>query len=272
MVYEASHITETFTSDLLSSVIALEGGHQIHEDLAVLRSFKRLGAVSMALTYECSTSWAQTENPYNTQFLDVEGITEFGLKIIEEMNQIGMMVDLSHSSLNARVLSLQASQSPTIFTAVGASSLCNSPPNVPDSLFKSISENGGLIMVPAWPPLICEWVAELWDSFRAGELSLGQLNTMYYSSNKTCTIDDMFKHIDYLVKNLGEDHVGIASNFDLNLNLTLKGASRVSDFVSITAAMVRAGYSETTVTKIIGGNYIRVWSINQHNAKEYNLE
>ena len=254
----------------MPGVISIEGGHQIHDDLAVLRMFRKLGAVSMSLTADCSTSWAETENPHNTQYSSVKGITEFGLTVIDEMNRIGMMVDLSSVSDSARTIGLQRSKAPVLFSQSGVRSLCNSPFNIPDSMIPSIMNNGAVIMVPLFPPLICQFAADIYDKYRAGTINLAALVQQYQTALATtpCGIEEVFKHVDYLKLKTGVTSIGISTLFDGNLGLTIDGLEDASKMLNLTARFVSAGYSEPEITKIIGGNYLQAWTVALEKAKE----
>lgn len=248
---------------LLPSMIAIEGGHQIHDDLAVLRMYQKLGAVSMGLTLECSTAWAQTGNPYNTQYSSVQGLTDFGVSVVEEMNRVGMMVDLSRTALATMTVALEVSEAPVIFSLSGAYALCNSSLNVPDSLFNTISQKGGVIMVPFFPPAICSWASVLYDRYRSGAISAGTLVQQYYAQLTTnpCGIEQVFSHVDYIKTKIGPSHVGLSTNFDFNLGLSITGLEDTSKLINMTARFVEAGYSENDITNIIGGNLLRAWTI-----------
>lgn len=275
MVNNPEVALEAFSADkAVPGVISIEGGHQFHDDLSALRMFRKLGAVSMSLTADCSTSWAETENPYNTQYSSVKGITEFGLTVIEEMNRIGMMVDLSRVSASARTIALQKSKSPVIFSQSGASALCNSTFNIPDTLFPSISHNGGVVMVPLFPPAICSFAAQIYDKFRAGSINSASMLQQYQDALATtpCGVEQVFQHIDYLRTKVGIARVGVSSLFDGNLGLTLSGLEDASRMLNLTARLVTAGYSEADITKIIGGNYLQAWTVNLEKAVEIQAE
>lgn len=263
----ADTASEIFSADkLLPSMISLEGGHQIHDDLSVLRMFKKLGAISMSLTAECSTAWAQTGNPYNTQYESVEGLTDFGLEVIDEMNKIGMIVDLSQTATSVMEIGLQKSDAPVVFSLSGARKLVNSSLNVPESLYKDISENGGLVMIPLWPPAVCSFASDLYNQFRAGSISSATLLSEYQAGASNCTIENVFAHIEEIKNNIGPTHVGISTNFDANLGLTVTGLEDASKLVYLTARMVKARYSEADITNIIGGNLLRVWASAEEKA------
>lgn len=267
MVYTEETAIEAFSTDKrILSMISVEGGHQIHDDLAVLRMFKKLGAISMTLTAECSTAWAETENPYNTQYESVEGITEFGLDVIDEMNKIGMVVDLSHTSTSAMEIGLQKSKTPVLFSLSGARSLVNSTLNVPASLYKDISEQGGLVMIPLWPPAVCSFASDLYNQFRSGAITSATLLSEYQTSAANCTIEDVFNHIEEIKNNVGVTHVGISTNFDANLGLVVTGLEDASKLIYLTSRMVKAHYSESDITNIIGGNLLRVWAAAESEA------
>lgn len=245
----------------LPSMISLDGGHSIHDDLGVLRMFHKLGVISMSLTAECSTAWAQSGNPYNAQYQSVQGLTEFGVQVIREMNRMGMLVDLSYTAPSVMQIGLQVSEAPVIFSLSGAGALANSSLNVPSSLYKEISKNGAVIMVPLWAPAICSYASELYDQFRSGAINSATLLQLYTSSTQSCTIEDVFLHVDHLKSKLGVSHIGISTNFDNNLGLSIKGLEDTSKLIYLTARFVKARYSEADISNIIGGNLLRTMSV-----------
>lgn len=275
LVTSSDSALEQFADDkLMPSVISIEGGHQFHDDLSALRMFRKLGVVSMSLTADCSTSWAETENPYNTQYSSVKGITEFGLTVIEEMNRIGMMIDISRVSASARIIALQKSKAPVLFSQSGANALCNSTFNIPDAIFSSISKNGGVIMVPLFPPAICSFAAQIYDKFRAGSINSASMVQQYQDARATtpCGVEEVFQHIDYLRAKVGIARVGVSTLFDGNSGLTITGLEDASKLINLTARMVSAGYSENDVTKVIGGNYLSAWTVTLEKAVEIQSE
>jgi len=135
-------IVEAHRRGLLASLIGVEGGHTIGSSLGVLRSFYSLGARYLSLTHRCDVSWAGSSASPAEQ-----GLTPFGKAIVREMNRLGMMIDLSHSSDATARDVLQVTRAPVIFSHSAARQLCNSTRNVPDDILRLVAENGGLIML-----------------------------------------------------------------------------------------------------------------------------
>nr|XP_022920929.1 dipeptidase 1-like isoform X2 [Onthophagus taurus] len=149
LVLTADGIKETHRKGKISSLIGVEGGHALGNSLAILRTFYNLGARYLTITHSCDTPWAKGSNSKNKQ-----GLSPFGLSVIKEMNRLGMIIDLSHTSVNTAKAALNASKAPVIFSHSCAFSLCNSTRNVPDDILRMVADNGGVVMVRVMMELI----------------------------------------------------------------------------------------------------------------------
>nr|CAH7713258.1 unnamed protein product [Callosobruchus chinensis] len=189
----------------IASLIGVEGGHALGNSLAVLRTFYNLGASVtlvdryLTITHSCDTPWATGQDSKTD-----DGLSEFGRSVVKEMNRLGMIVDLSHTSVNTAKQALNVSSAPVIFSHSSAYSLCNTSRNVPDDVLRLIAHNGGVIMVNFY--------------------------TYHVTCNKTATIQDVINHINHIRSVAGISHVGIGAGYD-GINMTPSGLEDVSRYI-----------------------------------------
>ena len=252
----------------IAAVLTLEGGHQIADDLAVLRMLSTLGIRSMTLTHFRNNNWADasTDRPRHG------GLTEFGRQVVREMNRLGMIVDISHVSDQTFQDTLAVTTKPVIASHSSCRALSDVPRNMTDDMIRALARNGGVISInfgagflnakdaAALRQRIGQAVAtqpdlsgRALDEFAAAEY-LREYSEM---SPAAATLDDALAHIDHVVKIAGVDHVGIGSDWD-GINTVPAGLEDVSKMPALTAALLRRGYTETDVRKILGGNLLRV--------------
>ncbi|KAF5276451.1 hypothetical protein FQA39_LY06520 [Lamprigera yunnana] len=229
LVKSSNEILEIHKQGRIASLIGVEGGHTIGNSLAVLRMFYNLGARYLTITHTCDTPWAHGSNSQGTG-----GLTPFGYTVIKEMNRLGMIIDLSHSSVHTAKAALNASQAPVIFSHSSAYSICNSSRNVPDDVLKLVAHNGGVVMVNFYNYLI--------------------------TCNETATIHDVIKHINHIRKIAGIDHVGIGAGYD-GINMTPDGLEDVSGYPKLLAELLSdPQWSLEDITLLAGKNILRVLS------------
>jgi len=230
MAYSSSDITNCFNNNKIGSLLGLEGGHSIDSSIATLRMFYSLGVRYMTLTHNCSTPWANCSNDILPP--GAEGLTSFGKQIVFEMNRLGMIVDLSHVSNATMQTVLDITLAPVIFSHSSVYALCNNTRNVPNNVLLRLPKNGGIIMIN------------------------------FYNYFLTCTQNastlDVVNHIDYVKNLIGVDYVGIGSDFD-GIDYVPTGLEDTSKFPNLVAELVKKGYSINDISKIIGGNLIRVF-------------
>ncbi len=252
----------------IAAVLTLEGGHQIADDLAVLRVYHRLGIRSMTLTHFRNNHWADasTDRPQHN------GLTDFGRQVVREMNRLGMIVDVSHASDKTFYDTLETTTKPVIASHSSCRALSDVPRNMSDEMIRALARNGGVISInfgagflnpedaEALRRRIGEAVAaepalsgRALDEFAASEYAR-EYDQMKPAS---ATLEDALAHIDHAVKVGGIDHVGIGSDWD-GINSVPAGLEDVSKMPALTAALFRRGYSEGDVRKILGGNLLRV--------------
>jgi len=252
----------------VAAVLTLEGGHQIADDLAVLRVYHRLGIRSMTLTHFRNNHWADasTDRPQHN------GLTDFGRQVVREMNRLGMIVDISHVSDKAFYDTLETTTKPVIASHSSCRALSDVPRNMSDEMIRALARNGGVISINFGAGFLNPEDAEglrrrigeavatepaltgrALDEFAAAEYAreYGQMKPA------AATLEDAVAHIDHAVKVGGIDHVGIGSDWD-GINSVPAGLEDVSKMPALTAALLRRGYSEGDVRKILGGNLLRV--------------
>jgi membrane dipeptidase len=250
----------------IASLIGMEGGHSIDNSLADLRMFHRLGARYMTLTHTSNTPWADsaTDTPKSS------GLSAFGEDVVKEMNWLGMLVDLSHVSPDTMEDAIRVSQAPVIFSHSDARALNDHPRNVPDNILQLLPKNGGVIMVTFVPGFVSPKVNE-WNKRQTAEQDRLKALTpndaagvkagvdKWTAANPApeATIGDVADHVDHIRKVAGIDHIGIGSDFD-GITQTVKDLDNVSTYPRLTAELLKRGYSEADLKKILGLNVLRV--------------
>ena len=250
----------------IASLIGMEGGHSIDNSLANLRMFHRLGARYMTITHSLNTAWADaaTDTPKNA------GLSSFGEEVVREMNWLGMLVDLSHVSPDTMADALRVTQAPVIFSHSVARALNDHPRNVPDDILKQMPKNGGVVMVTFVPGFVSPKVNE-WNKRQTAEQDrLAKLSTSSPDAVKAAmakwttanpapaaTIADVADHIDHIRKVAGVNHIGVGGDFD-GISQTVKDLDNVGAYPALTAELMRRGYSDADLRKILGQNVLRV--------------
>jgi membrane dipeptidase len=262
----ADDVERIFRSGRIASLIGMEGGHSINSSLGALRMFHQLGARYMTLTHNLNTPWADSATGRRQH----GGLTSFGEEVIREMNRLGMLVDLSHVSPETMEDVIRVSEAPVVFSHSSARALCDVPRNVPDDVLRMMPSNGGVVMVTFVPQFLSQQVAE--HSERAAKerarlqarhpkdaaaVQAGLDAWLRANPQPQATLDDVADHIDHVRKVAGIDHVGIGSDFD-GITSTPVGLEDVSRFPALTAELLRRGYSDEDVKKVLGLNVLRV--------------
>ena len=262
----ANDVEKVFNSGRIASLIGIEGGYSIDSSLGTLRMFYRLGVRYMTLTHSNNIPWADSA----TDSARVGGLTPFGKEVIREMNRVGMMVDLSHVAPSTMNDALDVSVAPVIFSHSSARALCDHPRDVPDEVLKRLQQNRGVVMVTFVPGFLSEEVRKFEslrtlertrlrglkgstdDSVRAGVETWGKTHP-----EPKATLAQVADHIDHIRKIAGVDHIGLGGDFD-GIESTPTGLEDVSKYPALIAELIRRGYSDDDLLKIIGGNALRV--------------
>ncbi len=263
VAWTASDVERIFRSGRIASLIGMEGGHSINGSLETLREMFRLGARYMTLTHSRNTPWADsaTDEPQH------RGLTEFGRQVVREMNRLGMLVDLSHVAPETMHDALDASKAPVIFSHSGARAVCDHVRNVPDDVLRRLRANGGVVMVVIFRPYTsgsyANWLQKRVEHRRSldvqgtGLADIDRQMELWDKANPApeATLEQVADHIDHIRKVAGIDHIGIGSDFDGGGGV--KGLEDVSKYPDLTAELLRRGYSEGDIGKILGLNILR---------------
>ena len=251
----------------IAILIGMEGGHVIENSLPLLRMYYDLGARYMTLTHFATLAWADAAGDDSTH----RGLTPFGRAVVGEMNRLGMLVDLAHVSDSVMAQALRISRAPIIFSHSSARALDPGVPrDVPDEILRMVPANGGVVMVNFYCPFVDSVTAD-WGRERAQAAAAARKSGADSAGIAAAlrawdrahpvpprpTIAEVADHIDHVRRVAGIDHVGYGSDFD-GMDCAPQGLEDVSDFPKLTAELIRRGYSDRDVEKVIGLNVIRV--------------
>jgi membrane dipeptidase len=262
LALSADDVERIAAAGKIASLIGIEGGVAIENDLAQLRAFARLGARYMTLTHNATLAWADaaTDKPSSG------GLSPFGERVVREMNRLGMLVDLSHVSPETMADAIRVSQAPVIASHSGAFARCPVPRNVPDDILAQLPKNGGVVMVNFFsrfvvpePALREKQVREELRKTHPDPADLDRAFAEWSAAHpRRGTVGDVVDHIDHIARVAGIDHVGIGSDFD-GITSTPVGLEDVSCYPRLTEELLRRGYSEGDVHKILGANVLRAF-------------
>jgi len=264
----------------VAALMGIEGGHAIEDSLPTLREFYRLGVRYMTLTWNNTNNWADAgrgEKKHN-------GLSEFGKEVVREMNRLGMLIDVSHVSDKTMSDALDVSKAPVIASHSSARALSDVPRNIPDDLLKRIAKNGGVVCVNFYTMFVDVKSVRGPSDARDAKLKAQQdAIDEKYKNDPERRSDESFKleaahplpplpisklidHIDHIVKVAGIDHVGIGADFDGATDMP-QGAEDVSMLPNITYELLKRGYSERDIRKILGENFLRAFAAAERVAR-----
>jgi len=269
----------------LAAMMGVEGGHMIEDNMDYLDSFYRRGVRYMTLTWNNSTSWATSAADETNRTFTVTpyGLTEKGKAIVRHMNEIGMLVDLSHVGERTFWDAIHTTIRPVLVSHSSAYALCPVPRNLKDDQIRAVGENGGVIMVNFYSGFLDSTYGRKLQAFltrHKPELdSMAAVKAPGYAVNEFLSrkypeeadslrapLSLLIDHIDHIKQLAGIDHVGLGSDFD-GIESPPRGLDDVTTYPLITKELMRRGYSSTDIIKILGGNFIRVYKANAINLR-----
>jgi membrane dipeptidase len=269
----AADVRRAAAEHKIAALMGMEGGHMINDDLGQLRKYAALGVRYLTLTHFKNNNWADssTDKPAHN------GLTPFGKDVVRELNTLGMMVDISHVADKTFYDALAITKAPVIASHSSARAIANHPRNMTDDMMRALAKNGGVIMINYHAAFLSE-------EFRvASEKKNGTVDAAMAAMSKKCggneactTMESerldheamangtlpkvmwekIVEHIDHAVKVAGADHVGLGSDFDgATMPIGMEDASKLP---KLTDALIKKGYSDADIEKILGGNILRV--------------
>ena len=273
MAKSADDIRRARAAGQIAVLMAIEGGHMMNHDLGVLREYASLGVSYMTLTHTRTTDWADSSTDKQAH----NGLSDFGKKAIEEMNRLGMIVDVSHVSDKAFADVLETSEVPVLASHSSCRAICDTPRNLSDRMIEALARAGGVVQInfhmgflsaefraaeKADPAIEKRIEAEA--KKRCGEnvacvlLESDRMIRALVAEGKLPRVEwtKIIDHVDHAVKVAGADHVGLGSDFDgAEMPYGMEDASQLP---RITEALLQKGYSESDIRKILGGNVLRL--------------
>ncbi len=268
----------------IAAMFGVEGGHMIEDDLAKLDALYKRGARYLTLTHNIAPAWATSAADETTKpNLPHKGLTDFGRQIVKRMNELGMLIDVSHAGEQTFWDVIQASTKPIIASHSCVYKLTPHRRNLKDEQIIAIAKNGGVIQLNFNPGFIDSTFGKkeiaflkkhaaendsLMKSGMSDFYSMDYLYAKYVEEANSIRppLSMLIDHIDYIVKLVGIDYVGLGSDFD-GINLTPQQLDDVTAYPLITKALVERGYSKKDIRKILGGNFLRVLKANEPDKK-----
>lgn len=279
--FTASDIIEAAKQKKLAVLFGVEGGHMIENDLTKLDALYKRGTRYMTLTWNNSTNWATSALDETTKAdsLTHKGLTDFGKQIVRRMNELGMLIDLSHVGEQTFWDAINTTTKPVLVSHSCVYKLCPFRRNLKDDQIKAVAKNGGVIHLNFYSGFLDPAFEARSDAFTARHKtemdSMLKINPepyfmqVYLFEKYPAEVKDLrppmsllIDHLDYIVKMVGVDYVGLGSDFD-GVNSLPAGLEGVENFPKITAELVKRGYSKKDIRKILGGNFLRVFAANE---------
>jgi membrane dipeptidase len=284
IVYSYKELMQAVKKNKLACLSGVEGGHMIEDRMDYLDSFYKRGVRYMTLSWNNSTSWSTSamDETQHAFIVTPYGLNDFGKEVVKRMNQLGMMVDVSHIGEKTFRDVMATTTRPVIASHSSVYALCPVFRNLKDDQIKAIAKNGGVIQVNFYSAFLdSTYLKKMnafvkmhqteYDSIDAAKRS-GIATSDYLLKKYKNELDGMrapfsylFDHIDYIVKLVGVDYVGLGSDFD-GIDSAPAGLDGVEDYPKITKELLRRGYSEKDIKKILGGNFLRVYKANDNSA------
>src|SRR5579871_2078702 len=275
----SDEIVAAHKSGKFAVLMGIEGGHSIENSLDLLRDYHRLGVRYMTLTWSNTNDWADSSGDIDDpKVTHHNGLTPFGKQVVEEMNRLGMMVDISHVSDKTFWDVIAVTHTPIIASHSSARALTQAPRNMTDEMLQAVAKNNGVVMVNFFPAFIDEKWRQAWNASSAernkaqnaleAEYHAKGLPVPFAASDKIdrefaarigrAPFNSLIDHFDHVIKVAGIDHVGIGTDFD-GIPVPPEGIDSAADLPKVTAALMARGYTAEDMKKLLGGNLLRVF-------------
>ncbi|HEY7545822.1 MAG TPA: dipeptidase [Blastocatellia bacterium] len=273
MARTAADIRRIAARGKIAALMGIEGGHAIEDSLHALRMFYRLGVRYMTLTHTNTNDWADSEGDANNPKVNHHnGLTDFGREVVREMNRLGMMIDISHVADKTFYDVISVTRAPIIASHSSSRALAPHTRNMTDDMLRAVSKNGGVVMVNFYNGFVDPRKAEnaLRERSLQDELSQKypndpqrvqeELRRWREANNPGKTpLSMLIDHFDHIIKVAGIDHVGVGADFDgIPLDGAPEGMEDVSKMVNITVELMKRGYTDADIKKVLGENLLRV--------------
>ena len=281
LVKNSTELMQAVQQHKLASMIGVEGGHMMEDDLNKLDSLYDRGTRYMTLTWNNNTSWATSAKSETdtAQHLTHKGLTDFGKQVVQHMNKIGMLVDLSHVGERTFWDAINTTKKPVLVSHSDVYALCAVPRNLKDDQIKAIAKNGGVIQLNFYSGFLDSTFNPKEEAFekrhkaekdslmQAGKQEFFAANFLFLKyadevKSMRAPFHLLMDHLDYIVKLVGVDYVGLGSDYD-GISFPPQDMDDVTAYPLITKALLEKGYSKTDIQKILGGNFIRVLKANE---------
>jgi len=276
IAYTAADVERIVGAGKLVAAIGMENGYIIGKDLSLLKAYYELGGRYLTLTHGGHNDIGDSAGPREGEpEEEYDGLSAFGEQVVAEMNRLGIMVDVSHVSHDTQMDAMRVSKAPVIASHSSARALADVPRNLSDEALLALKANGGVIQMvalgsyvktrPEYDAARQALMTELGITRRSDIQNLSEEQRATYQARldslaaayPEATVQDFVNHIDYAVKLIGMDHVGISSDFDGGGGVV--GFGDASEAPNVTIELVRRGYTEEDIAKLWGGNLLRVW-------------
>lgn len=267
-------IEAAIVDDRISGMLGIEGGTAIENSIKNLDIFYEKGVRYLGLTWNDSPDWASSaEDEVDRDWNGHRGLNDFGHKVIRRMNELGMIIDLSHSGEQTFYDVLEVSSKPVVCTHSCASAICQHYRNLTDDQLTALAKNGGVVFVNFWSGYLVNDFDKIYGQAKRKATQI-QDSLKEAGSNENFDrstyihkfIDPIFPsvanvadQIDYMVNLIGEDYVGIGADYD-GIPFGPAGLEDVSKMPNLTKELLRRGYSKKSINKILGGNFMRVFA------------
>ncbi|HLI62809.1 MAG TPA: dipeptidase [Terriglobales bacterium] len=280
MAFSTQDILRAHRRHKFAALLGVEGGHAIEGDIRILRDYYRLGVRYMTLTWSNTNQLGDSSGDINKPNVQHHGgLTPFGRQVVEEMNRLGMMVDISHVADSTFYQTLEVTKAPVIASHSSARALTSAPRNMTDDMLRALARNGGVAQANFYCAFVSQKYLDQQNQLAAAhDPDYEQVQSLFVkprtpedekefvAAKKRLEqklprppLSDLIDHIDHMVKVAGIDHVGLGSDFD-GIECSPEGLDSVADLPKITQALYQRGYSASDIDKILGGNLMRVFA------------